>query len=221
MWHFCQQDLQAFRLPVLPFASLPHLLHINIFCLLSHSHSRTHTYTQNSGVISESCCCLAVANPVLGLLFGRKTCIGQILFRQIKNPMSSCLHQSMHCLSDGPTRYTPALLYTCPCFSLSHIHLNLFACIIFSVALSPLLLILHIIFIFAAVSLQDYNLVLEARSCCHSGSSCWIRLRGAQQMLVGMSWLFSAAWHCKPFFPERLQRCTSGVAFKVHGDIGD
>lgn len=46
----------------------------------------------------------------------------------------------------------------------------------------------------------------EQRSCCHRGFSSWIRLSRAQQTLVGMSWLFSAAWHCKPFFPAEMHK---------------
>ncbi len=102
------------------------------YCSLSHAHTYTltHTHTQAAVVSSLSavvpCCRLAVTTPVLGLLFGRKACIGQILFRQIKKSMSSCLHQSTHCLSDSPTTHTTALLYPCLSRPRSFPHPSLF-----------------------------------------------------------------------------------------------
>lgn len=95
------------------FDCMSNCLTFSLFCLTrmrahTPSHPQTCTYRQtavvSSASVEVSCCRLAVTTPVLGLLFRRKACIGQILFRQIKKSMSSCLHQSTHCLSDGSTR---------------------------------------------------------------------------------------------------------------------
>lgn len=147
-----------------------HFLHRCMHILLSFT--CTHIHTQTAVVSSLSavvpCCRLAVTTPGLGLLFGRKACTGQILFKQIKKSMSSCLHQSTHSLSDGSTRYTTALLYLCLFPTLSHIHLFFWMHYLLCLSVSTLL-ILPLIFIFAAVSLLDYNLVLEAQELLSQG----------------------------------------------------
>lgn len=141
MVHFFCLHLQTFILSAFP--SSHRCLHI----LLTFN---THTHTHGPSGVSECCGPMLSSgchNPMSAVLFGRKVCNGQILFRQIKKSTSSCLHQSTHCVCDGPTRYTPALLR--PCLSLFHIHLILSGCITFSVTL----LRLPLVFIFAAVSM--------------------------------------------------------------------
>lgn len=120
-------------------------MHILLSFTCSHIHTQTAVVSLRSAVVP--CCRLAVTTPGLGLLCRKKACIWQILFRQIKKSMSSCLHQSTHSRCDGSTRYTTALLYLCLFLSLSHIYLFLSGCITFSVSLSPLCL-LHLIFFF-------------------------------------------------------------------------
>lgn len=93
IWHICRRDLQTFWLPVLLFSSFPFLpphtaAHIALFC----TNTQSHTAVVSSLSAVVPCCRLAVTTPVLGLLFGRKASIGQILFGQIKKSMSSCLH---------------------------------------------------------------------------------------------------------------------------------
>lgn len=102
--------------------SLSLLLHMHMFkrSLSPSLSSHSHTAPVSSLRAAVPCCRLAVTTPVQGLLFRRKACVGQILFRQIKKSMSSCLHQSTHCLSDGPTRYTTAPPYLSLALSLSY-----------------------------------------------------------------------------------------------------
>lgn len=101
------------------FDCLSYCLTLTLFCF---THSERERERESSSVISAVLWSHAVAwlsqPQCWACWLGEKACIGQILFRQIKKSMSSCLHQSTHCLSDGPTRYTTALLYLCLSLSL-------------------------------------------------------------------------------------------------------
>lgn len=81
-------------------------------------HAQTAAVSSLTAVVP--CFRLAVTTPVPGLLFGRKASIGQTLFGQIKKTMSSCLHRSTRCPSDG-LRSIAALLSPASLFlSLPH-----------------------------------------------------------------------------------------------------
>lgn len=83
--------------------------HSCTYCSLLQTHSASLTHSHIHTAVASSvnsvvpCCRLAVTTLMLGLLFGRKTTIGQILFGQIKKSMSSCLHSSTHWPSDDLT----------------------------------------------------------------------------------------------------------------------
>lgn len=97
------------------------------------------TQTDSSGVISECCGPMLSSgchNPSVGPAVREKSL--HRAFRQIKKSMSSCLHQSTHCLSDGSTRYTTALLYPCLALSLYPTSISFYLD-----ALPPLSLCLH------------------------------------------------------------------------------
>lgn len=150
----------------LTFSALFHRrTHILLSFIFTHIRTQTAVVSSLSAVVS--CCRLAVTTPGLGLLFGRKACTGQILFRQIKKSMSSCLHQSTRSLCDGSTRYTTAT-ESLP-RPLSVPHPSIFWMHYLPRLSVSTLVILPLIFIFAAVSLLDHNLVLEAQKLLSQG----------------------------------------------------
>lgn len=96
-------------------------------------------HTQSGGVITE-CCDSLLSSGCLCPSAGWKACTGHILFKQIKRSMSSCPHQSLRCLPDGPTRNPLSSFFSSPITHPSHFT----RCAAF---------ILPLIFIFVAVSL--------------------------------------------------------------------